>query len=134
MGRRAAAARRRNRGIDRGEERSRDASERGTEEDGDVKRVTEGRRDDLGECRTQRAGRIGEARIDTGRGGAEFGEMADFVNDGALLRNQEQQQKAERFEHLSHSNVSAEFRKSARDATRTRGLFQENAPARCRDR
>jgi hypothetical protein len=36
--------------------------------------------------------------------------MADLVNDGALLRNQEQQQKAERFEHLSHSNVSEEVR------------------------
>jgi hypothetical protein len=32
--------------------------------------------------------------------------MADFVNNGALLRNQEQQQQAERFEHLSHSNIS----------------------------
>ena len=38
------------------------------------------------------------------------GEMADLVNDGTLLRNQEQQQKAERFEHLSHSNVSDEVR------------------------
>ena len=41
-------------------------------------------------------------------GAADLGEMADLVNDGALLRNQEQQQKAERFEHLSHSNVSDE--------------------------
>jgi hypothetical protein len=74
-----------------------------------MKRVTERRRDDLGKCGAQRTCGIGETRTDTGLMGADLGEMADLVNDGALLRNQEQQQKAERFERLSHSNVSDEF-------------------------
>ena len=94
-----------------------------------MKRVTEGRRDDLGECRTQRAGRIDEARVDTSLVGAYLGEMADFVNDRALLRNQEQQQKAERFEHLSHSNVSAEFR-SPREKLSEREAFSKKTRRR----
>ena len=52
--------------------------------------------------------------------GADFGEMAELVNDGTLLRNQQQQQKAERFEHLSHSSVSDEVRGPP-----------ENLPERC---
>ena len=71
-----------------------------------MKRVTERRGDDLRKCGAERARRIGEGGTGMGLVGADFGEMADLVNDGALLRNQEQQQKTERFEHLSHSNVS----------------------------
>jgi hypothetical protein len=56
----------------------------------------------LRKCRAQRTRRIGEAGIDACLVGADLGEMADFMNDGALLRNQEQQQKTERFEYLSH--------------------------------
>jgi len=81
-----------------------------------MKRVTERRRDNLRKCGAQRTCRIGEGGSGMGfagadvvgaaLAGADLGEMADFVNDGALLRNQEQQQEAERFEHLSHSNMS----------------------------
>jgi hypothetical protein len=39
---------------------------------------------------------------------AQLGEMAELVHDGALLRNQQQQQ-SERFEQLSHSNDGGEF-------------------------
>jgi hypothetical protein len=105
LGGRAAAARRRNRGIDRGVEWIRAAIEGGAEEHGDVKRVTERRRDDLSKRGAERARRIGEGGTGTDLVGADLGgmadlgEMADLVNDGALLRNQEQQQKAERFEH-----------------------------------
>jgi hypothetical protein len=71
-----------------------------------MERVTERRRDDLGECGAQCTSRIGAAGVDTSFARADLGEMADLMNDGALLRNQEQQQKTERFEHVSHSNVS----------------------------
>jgi hypothetical protein len=91
FGGRAAAARRRNRGIDRGEERILAALERSTEEQGEMERVTERRGDDLRKCGAQRARRIGEGGTGLGLVGADFGEMADLVNDGALLRNQEQQ-------------------------------------------
>jgi hypothetical protein len=57
-----------------------------------MKRVTERRGDDLRKCGAQRTGRIGEAGVDTRFVGADLGEMADFVNDGTLLRDQEQQQ------------------------------------------
>jgi uncharacterized protein YjbI with pentapeptide repeats len=90
-----------------------------------VKRVTERRCDDLRKCGAERTRRIGEAGAGTGFAGADvagadvagadvagadLGEMADLVNNGALLRNQQQQQEAERFEHLSHSNSSDEVR------------------------
>ena len=91
FGGRAAAARRRNRGIDRDIERIRAAIERGAEEHGDMKRVTERRGDDLRKCGAKRARRIGEGGTGMGLVGADFGEMADLVNDRALLRNQEQQ-------------------------------------------
>jgi len=91
LGRRTAAARRRDSGIDRCVERIRAALERGTEEHWDMKRVTERRRDDLRKCGAQRTARIGEAGSGLGLAGADLGEMADLVNDGALLRNQEQQ-------------------------------------------
>jgi hypothetical protein len=61
-----------------------------------------------------------------GLAGAELRQMADLVNDGALLRNQEQQQKAERFEHLSHSDISDESR-GQRGTLPERGVFSKKA-------
>jgi hypothetical protein len=103
LGGRPAAARRGNRGCDRDVDGIRAALERGAEEHGDVERVTERRRDDLRKCGAQRTRRISEGGSGMDVARADFGEMADLVNNGALLRNQEQQQEAEGFEHLSHS-------------------------------
>src|ERR1700678_3392978 len=95
FGGRAAAARRGNRGIDRDEERIRAAMNRGAQEHGDMKGVTERRRDDLRECGAQRAGRIGNTGTGVDLVGADLremaglGKMAELVNDGGLLRNQE---------------------------------------------
>jgi hypothetical protein len=56
-----------------------------------MKRMTERRGDDLRKCGAERACRIGEGGTGLGLVGADFGEMADLMNDGALLRYQEQQ-------------------------------------------
>ena len=56
-----------------------------------MKRVTERRGDNLRKCGAERARRIGEGGTGMGLVGADFGEMANLVNDRALLRNQEQQ-------------------------------------------
>jgi hypothetical protein len=111
-----------------------------------MKRVTERRGDDLRECGAQRARCIGEGGTGLDLVGADlrktadFGEMTELVNDGALLRNQEQQQKAERFDHLSHANVS-EHTRVPREKLPERRVFcstgsslRENAPLPCKDR
>jgi hypothetical protein len=55
--------------------------------------MTESGSDDLRKRRAEGAARIGHPSD-----AANIDDMAEFVNDGALLRNQEQQQEAETFE------------------------------------
>ena len=93
-GGRTAAARPGNGGID-GEE-----SELGTElrshanEQGNLQRMTERRGGGLGECRAERAGRVHRAAgIDAHLRLIGAGEVAEFVNDGTLLRSQQQQEE-----------------------------------------
>jgi hypothetical protein len=60
--------------------------------------MTESGSDDLRKRRAEGAARIGHPSDDFRLGAANIDDMAEFVNDGALLRNQEQQQEAETFE------------------------------------
>lgn len=68
-----------------------------------MKRMTKGRGDDLCKSGAQRADPIGGAvglhsQIDV----VGTGDVAEFMNHGTLLRHQQQQQKAQGFERLSH--------------------------------
>ncbi len=59
-----------------------------------MKRMTESRGDDLRECGTQRAGRIGDpVRLYSQLAVVGTGDMAELVNHGTLLCHHQQQQK-----------------------------------------
>src|SRR6202161_2758758 len=71
-----------------------DALGRGANQQGDVKGMTEGRSDDLCECRTQRAGGVHRAAgIDPHLRRTGIREMAQLVINSTLLCRQQQQQK-----------------------------------------
>jgi hypothetical protein len=66
--------------------------------------VTESRGGDLRESRTQRARGIRhDARIDSESRLIGRGEMTQLMIHSTLLRRQQQQQKTQCFEHVSHS-------------------------------
>jgi hypothetical protein len=66
----------------------------GANEQGNLQRLTECRGGGLGECRAERAGRIHRAAgIDAHLRLIGAGEVAEFVNDGTLLRSQQQQEE-----------------------------------------
>lgn len=90
-----AAAGRGNRGIERDDQRIRATLERDADQRGDMKRVTESRRDNLRERRAEGASRIGKHGSEICLGGACIDEMTELMLDRAVLRNQEQQQQAE---------------------------------------
>ena len=77
-----------------------------------MERMAERRGDDLSERRTLRAGRVETSGGDLKRAVAA-GNVAELVNHGALLRNDEQQQQAQQFKHVSHSNSHDGFRRNA---------------------
>ena len=64
--------------------------------------MTESRSDNLCECRAQRAGRIRTAAGQLDLGAADTRGVAEFVNHGTLLCQQEQQPDAKWFEQMPH--------------------------------
>jgi len=93
-GGRTAAARPGNGGID-GEESGLDNELRlHANEQGNLQRMTERRGGGLGERRAERAGGVHRAAgLDAHLGLIGAGEVAEFVNDGTLLRGQQQQEE-----------------------------------------
>ena len=84
-----------------------------------MKRMTECRGDNLRKGRAQGTGLFcrpvrSHLQLDVVRAG----EMAEFMNHGTLLRRQEQQQEAQGFEQLSHSNGYRPFAQSVCNANR----------------
>lgn len=68
-----------------------------------MERMAEGRRDDLREGGAECTGRIRHAaRSHLKLGAVGTGEMAEFMNHGALLRHDQQQQKPEGFAQMFH--------------------------------
>ena len=60
-------------------------------------------RSGLRECRAERAAPVHRAAgIDADSRLIGAGKMAELVNDGTLLRNQQQQQETQCFVHVSH--------------------------------
>ena len=65
--------------------------------------MAECRRSGLGECRAERAARVRRtAGLDADSGLIGAGKMAELVNDGTLLRGQQQQEETQCFVHISH--------------------------------
>jgi hypothetical protein len=101
----AAASRSGNGGVECDESRLRGELRRGTGQRRGVKRVAESGGNDLRKRSTQRARCVRQAggidsrfRCSIGRG-----EMTQLVVHSTLLRHQQQQQKSQCFEHVSHS-------------------------------
>ena len=100
---RAAATRRGNRGVDVGELRLGSELQSHANQQGNLKRMAECRSGGLGEGGTQRAARVHRAAgIDADSCLIGAGKMAELVNDGTLLRSQQQQEETEYFVHVSH--------------------------------
>ena len=57
---------------------------------------------DLGEAWALRARRVENASRGNIKGIAATGEVAEFVNHGTLLRDDQQQQKSKQFNHVFH--------------------------------
>src|ERR1700686_4031530 len=86
QGGRAAAARLGNCGVDRGEARLRTELGIDADEERDMKRMTESRRDDLRKRGALRAARIdGAVRLSSKLGAVDAGDMTEFMNHGTLL-------------------------------------------------
>ena len=65
--------------------------------------MAECRRSSLGECRAERAARVRRATgLDADSCLIGAGKMAELVNDGTLLRSQQQQEETQCFVHVSH--------------------------------
>jgi hypothetical protein len=103
QGGRAAATRRGNRGVDAGESRFGSELRSHANQQGNLKRMAECRSGGLGEGGTQRAARVHRAAgIDADSRLINAGKMAELVNDGTLLRSQQQQEETQCFVHVSH--------------------------------
>jgi hypothetical protein len=103
QGGRAAATRRGDRSVDVGELRLGSELQSHVNQQGNLKRMTECRRGGLGESGTEGAARIHRAAgIDADSRLLGAGKMAEFVNDGTLLRSEQQQEETEYFVHVSH--------------------------------
>jgi hypothetical protein len=100
---RAAATWRGNRGVDGGELRLGSELQSHANQLGNLKRMAECRGGGLGEGGTERAARVHRAAgIDADSCLIGAGKMAELVNDGTLLRSQQQQEETEYFVHVSH--------------------------------
>jgi hypothetical protein len=103
QGGRAAATRRGNGGVDAGESRFGSELRSHANQQGNLKRMAECRSGGLGEGGTQRAARVHRAAgIDADSRLINAGKMAELVNDGTLLRSQQQQEETQCFVHVSH--------------------------------
>jgi hypothetical protein len=70
-----------------------------------MKRMAKSRGDYLGKGRTQCAPRIGgRVRLNPQIAVEGTGDMAEFVNQSALLCRDQQQQETQRFEGVSHAS------------------------------
>jgi hypothetical protein len=93
-GGRTAAARPGNGGIDDEEPGLGNALRFHANEQGNLQRMTERRGGGLGECRAERAGRVHRAAsLDAHLRLVGAGQVTEFVNDGTLLRRQQQQEE-----------------------------------------
>jgi hypothetical protein len=98
-GGRTAASRLGDRGVDGAELRLLSPLRGGAAEKRNVKRMTKGRSNDLREGGAQRTGGIdSRARLDLECRAVSLGNVAQLVNNGALLRHQQQEQKTKCFE------------------------------------
>lgn len=91
-----------------------------------MKRMTKGRGDHLREFRTLCAERIGgSSRIDLQSRMGDMGNMTELMDDGALLRYDQQQPESCCLEQVCHSNSIIIHSQRVDNATRILGCLHD---------